>query len=310
MKTKRFLLPSIFLALMIVAYIAATLIFCRTTKPEIREGEFPFSITYEYKGETKTLSGVYKCEFSGTDTIRNEHNRYWNGESIIECDGEYDIPNIVYNDEKMTLSVHEFMEAGYFMGDPLYKDWYSEHYGYDGPHPHVEYYDYVNDISLTDENREEIFEAIDFKIIDSTYPEPIENSFSFSGISYEADNIVIFVAISLAFLLLCLIFVRKDKEYKYTGFDKLGIGFNFLLGIVALPYIAVVCMLFGIVESNVEIIDQIIYNIPPISILCLALSIVLRRKGLRKTGFFVQFGGVFLFAIVLLIEFILEYFVY
>mgnify|MGYP006974606523 CR=1 FL=1 len=47
MKTKRFLLPSIFLALMIVAYIAATLIFCRTTKPEIREGEFPFSIAFK-----------------------------------------------------------------------------------------------------------------------------------------------------------------------------------------------------------------------------------------------------------------------
>ena len=310
MKTKKFLLPSIFLVLTIIAYVVATVLFCYTTKPAVSEGEFPFSITYEYKGETKTLSGIYKCDFDGSNTILNEHNRYWHGESIIEYDGEYDIPNIVYSDEKMTLSVHEFMEAGYFMGDPLYKDWYSELYGYDGPHPYVEYYDYVNDISLTDENREEIFDEIDFRIIDYTYSEPIENSFSFSGIRYEADNIFIFNVILILFLLLCLIFVRKDKEYKYTTFDKLGIGFNFLIGIVALPCIAVICMLVGIVESNVEIVNQIFYNIPPISILCLALSIVFRRKGLRKTGFFVQFGGVVLFAIMLLIEFIIEYFVY
>ena len=305
MKTKKFLLPSIFLALLIAAYIAASVVFCHTTKPLVREGEFPFSITYEYKGQTKTLSGVYKCKFSGSDTILNEHNRYWEGESIIEYDGEYEIPNIVYDDETMSLSVHEFMEAGYFMGDPLYADWYGN-YGLDGPEPYVEYYDYINDISLDDENKDEIFEAIDFKIVDYTYAEPIENSFSLSGISYEADNIVIFNVITLVFLLLCLIFVRKDKEYMYSNLDKCGIAFNFLVAFIAVPFIAVVCMLFGLVESTVEVVNQIFYNIPPISIICLALSVVFRRKEMRKTGFFVQFGGIALFVLMLAIEAIIE----
>jgi len=46
MKTKKFLLPSIFLAVTIIAYIAATVVFCYTTKPEVTKGAFPFSITY------------------------------------------------------------------------------------------------------------------------------------------------------------------------------------------------------------------------------------------------------------------------
>ena len=300
MKTKKFLLPSIFLLLTIVLYIAATVIFCYRTKPEITTGEFPFSITYEYKGQRNTLSGVYKCEYSGSHTILGMHERYWNGESIIEYDGEYDIPNIVYRDETMSVSVHEHMLAGYFMGDPLHKNVYTD-YGYDGPTPYVEYYDYVNDISLNEENEEEILEAIDFKIVDYTYAEPIENSFSFSGVSYEADNISIFVLISLLFLILCLIFVRKDKEYKYSFIDKLGIGFNFAVGFLATPFITLFCWLHGIFGSD-DIYSQIVYNTPPFAIICLALSIVLRRKGFKKTSFVIQFAGTALFALTLLYE--------
>ena len=51
MKTKKLSSTMIFLAVTIVAYIVATVIFCYTTKPEVSTGEFPFSITYEYKGD-------------------------------------------------------------------------------------------------------------------------------------------------------------------------------------------------------------------------------------------------------------------
>ena len=61
MKLKKFTLPAIFLVITIIAYIVASFVFCYTTKPAVSEGEFPFSITYEYKGEQKTISGVLKC---------------------------------------------------------------------------------------------------------------------------------------------------------------------------------------------------------------------------------------------------------
>ena len=301
MKTKKFLLPSIFLAVTIVAYIIASVLFCYTTKPEIRAGEFPFSITYEYQGETKTLSGTYRCEYSGSGTIHSEHRRYWTGESIIEYSGEYDIPNIIYQDDTMTLAVFEDMEAGYFMGDPLYADWYLN-YGQEGPCPRVDYHDHINDVSLDDENRDEILEAIGFKIVDFTYAEPIENNFSFSGIRYEADNLLLFVFISLLFLLACLIFVRRDKEHTYTNLDKAGIVLNFLLGIFAIPFVTIICFFFGLVESGVEIIDQMVYNIPSLAIICLALSAVFRRKGFSKTGFYIQFAGLLPFVLCIIMD--------
>lgn len=104
------------------------------------------------------------------------------------------------------------------------------------------------------------------------------------------------------FFLLCLVFIRKDKEYEYSKLDKIGVILNFLVGIVAVPFISIVCMMFGIVESDVELINQITYNIPSIAILCLALSVVLRRKGFSKSGFFVQFGGVLLFVLTLVLD--------
>ena len=303
MKTKKLSLAIILLAITLIVYIAATVLFCYTTKPNVSTGEFPFSITYEYKGETNTLSGVFMCEYSGSNTIHGEHNRYWNQETIYHNPNHVENPIVIeQNDELLTtLAVQEHMYAGYFMGDPLHENYYAA-YGYEGPEPYVEYYDYKNDIYLDDENRDEVLESIGFEIVDFTYAEPIENSFSFSGIQYEADNITIFVAIMAVYLVLCLVFVRKDKAYQYSKLDKVGIIFNFLMGIIVVPFLSFVCMMFGIVESRVELINQITYNIPSITILCLALSVVFRRKGYSKPGFFIQFGGIPLFILILILD--------
>lgn len=306
MKVKNFSLVKIFLAITLIAYIAATLLFCYTTKPAVTTGEFPFSITYEYRGETNTLSGVLACEFSGSNTIRREHNRYWIGDVTYDNPENLEFPYLIdQNDElQTTLSLHEHMDAGYFMGDPLHKDYYQA-YGHNSAAPYISYYDYKNDISLDETNQDEILESIGFKIIDVTYAEPIANSFSFSGIQYEADNVVIFIGIMLVFFLLCLIFVRKDKEYRYTRLDKVGIVCNFLMGIIVVPFISFFCILFGIVESHIELINQLTYNIPSFAILCLALSVVLRRKGYRKASFFIQFGGILPFVLILVLDAIL-----
>ena len=293
----------ILLAITIIAYIVASVLFCYTTKPEVSTGEFPFSITYEYKGERKTLSGVLECEYSGSDTIHREHRRYWKQETIYDNPDHVENPFVVdQNDElQTTLAISEHMYAGYFMGDPLYKDYYSA-YGLEGPEPHVEYCDYLNGITLDDENKDEILESIDFKIVDVTYAEPIENSFSFSGIQYEADNVMIFVAIMAVYLLLCLVLIGRDKEYPYSKLDKVGIICNFLVAIIAVPFLTFICMMFGIAESHVALINQVTYNIPSITILCLALSVVFRRKGYSKTGFFIQFGGIPLFVLILVTD--------
>lgn len=301
MNTKKFLLPSVFLAITIVAYIVAAVTFCYTTKPEVATGEFPFSITYEYKGEVKTFSGVFKCEYYSSSTIWNEHNRHWEGNSVIDNPGSFENDNIIDQHDHMTLAIQENMHAGYFMGDPLHKDHYKA-YDLEGPKPYVEYYDYKNGIEINEHDSDAVFEAAGFRILDYTYAEPIENSFSFSGILFKADNVSIFIAIALVFLLLCLIFVRRDKEYTYSVFDKIGMCLNFIIGIVVLPFVSVVCIFYDLNGGGTDILSQIAYNIPFIAIVCLALSIVFRRKGFCKTGFFIQFAGPALFALLLLLE--------
>jgi hypothetical protein len=303
MKTKKVSLVTIFLALTIVAYLVATVLFCYKTKPEVANGTFPFAITYEYKGETKTLSGVLECEYSGSSTIHGEHGRYWVEEIVYDNPENVEYPFVVeQNDElQTTLSVQPRMHGGYFMGDPLFADYYIK-YGSGSVEPLVTYYDYKNDRYIEDAAQEGILDSLGFKIIDYTYAQPIENSFSFAGVQYEADNVVIFIAILLVFLLLCVIFVRKDKEYRYSVLDKVGIAFNFLMAFIVVPFISFICMFFGIVESHIELINQIIYNIPSVVILCLALSVVFRRKGYPKTGFFIQFGGIVPFALAVMLD--------
>ena len=306
MKTSKLSAAKIIFAITLIAYIVASVVFCYTTKPAVFTGEFPFSITYEYKGETDTLSGIMKCAYSGSNTIHGEHNRYWNEEVIYVNPENLAEPFVIdqSNELQINLSLHENMAPGYFMGDPLYKDYYTA-YGLEGVEPHVSYYDYKNGISLEDGNEEEILDSIGFKIIDFTYAEPIENSFSFSGIQYEADNVIIFIAIMTVCFLLCLIFVRKDKEYQYSKLDKFGTVLNFVMAILVVPVISVVCMLFGIVESHIGLINDITYNIPAIVILCLALSVVCRRKGYSKTGFFIQFGGIVPFVLIFALDAVL-----
>lgn len=309
MKTKKSSVEVVLFAILIVAYIAASLLASYNTKPEVASAEFPFSITYEYKGATKTLSGVLKCKYSGSETIHFRHQRYWEQETVYHNPDHVEEPFVIENneEEQTVLWMVENMEAGYFMGDPQFQDYYSRVYGLDGVAPHVEYNDYKNGISLNDDNKEEVLASIGFKIVDCTYADPIENSFSLSGIEYEADNIPIFVAIMLVFLILCLIFVRKDKDYTYSVLDKVGIVLNFLLGFVAVPIVCVICMLFGIVESNVVLIDNIMYSLPSLTILSLALSIVFRRKGYSKTGFFIQFGTVLPIVLMLVLEAIYKF---
>ena len=292
MKTKKSAPVILLLGITILAYMVASVVFCYTTKPAVSEGEFPFSITYEYKGETNTLSGVLKCEYAGSDTVHREHQRYWNEEVLYDNPDNVESPFIIDQNEELqtTLCVYENMNPGYFMGDPLYGDYYTA-LGLAGVGPRISYYDYKNGISLEETNQEEVLESFGFRVIDFTYAEPIENSFSFSGIRYEADNVIIFMGITLVFFIGCMVFVRRDKTRPCSVGDKLGIVLNVLVAVVVIPFISFFCILFGIVESSKEWVNQTIYNIPPFMILCLALSVVFRRKGYGKAGLLIQFVG-------------------
>ena len=72
------LLCALLLVLMLtVSFTSCGLI---VERPEVKEEEFNFSVTYEINGETKTVSGVYVCEYDGIDRVLDGVNhREWKG---------------------------------------------------------------------------------------------------------------------------------------------------------------------------------------------------------------------------------------
>ena len=144
---------------------------CRLTvpRPEIKQGEFDFSVTYEWAGKTHTVSGVYVCEYNGNDWAPDGgYYRDWIGyirggemEDVIYIDTTEDGDEIF-----LVLSLY----PDYFMGD------YSvELYGVPAPYIQIKDYDeeglrIIHDPTMV----EEICGA---KIVSYEYDEPIENAF-------------------------------------------------------------------------------------------------------------------------------------
>jgi hypothetical protein len=137
----------------------------------VKKGEFPFSVTYEFNGEIKTVSGVYVCEYKGTSwALDGGHHRDWNGyikdgkvEETIEI-GATD------NGGKVALYLD------------LYPDYFMDDYNmevYDVPAPYIQIKSYSEDGGMSviyDPN--EVKELCGARIISYEYDAPVQNSFS------------------------------------------------------------------------------------------------------------------------------------
>ena len=69
------------LGLLVSALIAGAFTgnFMSVPKPEIKEGEFDFALTYEVDGETKKIEGTYVCKFDGISRQLDGVGRKWIG---------------------------------------------------------------------------------------------------------------------------------------------------------------------------------------------------------------------------------------
>ena len=161
-----------FSVLLLAAMLACMFTGCGWTvpRPEIKEAEFQFSVTYEFNDEVKTVSGVYVCEYDGTSwTLDGGSHRSWIGhiqdgivENTIEI-GTTEDGGIV----KLLLALY----PDYFMGD-------CEESYQDAPKPYIS-------VSLENEEGlriihepEDVEAYCGAKIISYEYDKPIENSFS------------------------------------------------------------------------------------------------------------------------------------
>ena len=158
--------------LIVLLLLSFSLTSCGLTvpRPEVKEGEFDVSITYEVNGEVKTLDLVYVCKYNGVAlTPEGTYYRDWNGHFDGYEDGDV-VPVLeTAGGGKVALCVLIYPE--YFMGEPDYIDDFS-------PVVLTNYIYYEDGNEMIIDDQELIAEEYGVKVIGCKYGEPIENSFN------------------------------------------------------------------------------------------------------------------------------------
>ena len=137
-------------------------------RPDIKDGKFDVSVTYEVNGEIKTLDLVYICEYDGVNlTLEGTSYRAWNGHFDGYEDGDL-IEVSEIEGGKIALCFLIYPE--YFMGEPEYAtDFY--------PHVLINHIYYEEGVEMIEDDQELIAENYGVKIIGCEYDTPIENEF-------------------------------------------------------------------------------------------------------------------------------------
>ena len=164
------------LGLTVSALIAASFtgVFLGVPKPEIREGEFDFALTYEVDGEIENIEGTYVCKFDGVSRNLDGVGRKWIG--YIKDHDDFTDYEIKKTDDG-TIKINLDIYSQFFMSDPIYKLSGNT----DDPKPEPYIYITSGDASAEDPANEvtfNLYEGDDVKIISFEYDEPIENTYN------------------------------------------------------------------------------------------------------------------------------------
>ncbi len=165
---KKILIISISVLLVVAVAITVSVVAIRNSyMPEIKQGEFPFALTYKINGEEKTVNDTYVCEFDGIgfDTGRGFY-REWKG--YVKSSGAENV--LIAEDENRKIYC-QVGEPNYYMGDHEYLDW--ETISLSPPHLYAEKktdsFDYMS--------ADEIKETYNIEIVSWDFKEPISNEF-------------------------------------------------------------------------------------------------------------------------------------
>lgn len=291
MKNKKLFLPAIILAVAILLTAAYSVISSIAKKPTVTEAEFPFTITYELDGARITIEDVYKVNYVKNDEDDNHKGRVYVGKRLSS--GEDDTNFILKQDENSRIELWTHFYADYLMGDSQY-DYFDD----EAFEPKIYYFDSQE----TEYHDEETLAAQGVKLISFEYPTPIENALVFSHVSYFSGAVVLpTLLIALLALIATIIFIRKEKELKYKAVDAISIVLNFIIGSVYLAFVTILALLIDIEGGGPEFYYQVLYFIPSFSLLCIAASVALRRKGYGVKSLIAELIGPAVFVVYLII---------
>ena len=158
----------ILIVLLLLSFGFTSCALSSTPRPEIKSGEFNFSFTYEYAGETKTVSGVYVCEYEGIDWVLDGgFHREWSG----YIKGETTEENIILGtaEDGGVVEIYLAFDPDLFMGESPRED--------DEPFVPCLSVRLMNEGLYFESDPEILAETYGARIIDYTYDPPIENTF-------------------------------------------------------------------------------------------------------------------------------------
>ena len=280
MKSQSLKIPSIIIAIGLVLCLVVSLFAGIMKEPVITEHDFNYAATYRLDGETKTLEGVYRVQYVSTS---EGHDRYYEGFYLAEPEAGVPEYHTIAEKDGLRLQVVFIFSKNYLMGDGD-RDTITE--------PYLAAYD-VMGVEYTDM---ETLDAFDAELLSWEEPQPIENTFVFSGFSrLYTGSMLAMLAVGLLVIVACMIFVKRDESVTYKLLDKLSIALNCVVCFAALPFITFTTTLLQITMSGDDLMYQIFLCIPALTAFAVAASVSLRRKGFTKTGFIVQFIGPVLF---------------
>ena len=293
MKVKSLKVPAIIIAIGLVAAIVASLLTGMVKAPAVSEHDFPYSVTYTLNGETQTFEGVYRCRFLSTGDGTDPLERYYEG-SYLNITSEYHpAAYTIAQEDDLELCIVTIFSNKYLMGDT--KGVPEATFLYD---PYLA----VMDQDGMEYTEEEYLEKFDAELISWEQPQPVENTFRFVGFSCLHDNSMIaMLIVGILVILACMIFVKRNKSVPYKALDKISVILNFIMTLAVIPFATVTAWFMQIAVSSDAFGYQLFLCIPAATAFTVAASIALRRKGFTKAGFFVQFAGPALFAILTLL---------
>ena len=298
MKSKGLKLPAIIIAIGIIIAIVANLLVSMQKTPTVTNHDFDFSITYKLDGETKTLNGVYSSRFTGFGANGVDPLcRYYEGTYKVEGETDGDRCFTIAEKDVYKLYIVALLNDAYLMGD-VENDSYES--GNEAPSLEAE------DKEYNQYDESELPDVFDAEIVSFQYPDPIENTFSFTGFSgLHTTGMGVMTLVGILTLVLCMIFVKKGEGVEYRILDKFGIALNFAAMLFALPILYLAAALIQAYPTGPDWIYQAYLCIPQIIPFSVAASLSLRRKGFRKSGFFIQFLAPAIEVVIVVMEYIL-----
>ena len=294
MRSRKLTLPAVILAVAVVLMAVYGIVTNIAMKPTITQHDFPFSITYELDGKTETFEGIYTAFYVGNGGYIDTTIRQYDG-TFTSNREDADVGMILRHDENGTIYLHTRLYPDYLMGDPEYDTYYDTY-------PYAPILTY-NNFELGDFEDEQTLMEQGARLISWEYPEPIVNSFEFSHIAHLNGNAVLpFVIIAAVALLLVLIFVKRDPLLPKHWTQKVSILINILLLVFFVPFTTIVGFLSDINGSSGNFVHMLFYVLPSVTLLSLAASVSLRRKGFALGCFIASAIGPCLLSLMMLLS--------